>query len=91
MTSRDFLQTQKENKQRLSNASINLTIQETNTPDDVPSKYEAMKKYIQALWMVPDPKVISEESFLFLVDSTIADKKSFIVYSEQFVKAGGSL
>ncbi|HRG47446.1 MAG TPA: ABC transporter substrate binding protein [Leptospiraceae bacterium] len=88
MTSRDFLQTQKENKQRLSNASINLTIQETNTPDDVPSKYEAMKKYIQALWMVPDPKVISEESFLFLVDSTIADKKSFIVYSEQFVKAG---
>ena len=38
--------------------------------------------------MIPDPKVITEESFLFLVDSTISDKKSFIVYSEQFVKAG---
>ncbi len=88
MASRDHLQVLKENKERLSGANINLTVNETNTPDDVPTKYESMKKYIQALWMIPDPKVISEESFLFLVDSTIADKKSFIVYSEQFVKAG---
>ena len=38
--------------------------------------------------MVPDPKIITEESFLYLVYNTISDKKSFIVYSEQFVKAG---
>jgi putative ABC transport system substrate-binding protein len=88
LSSRDHMRSLKENKERLSNANINLTVNETNTPDDVPTKYESMKKYIQALWMIPDPKVISEESFLFLVDSTIADKKSFIVYSEQFVKAG---
>lgn len=88
ISSRDYVQTLKENKERLSTANINLTINETNSPEDVPTKYESMKKYIQALWMIPDPKVISEESFLFLVDSTISDKKSFIVYSEQFVKAG---
>lgn len=78
----------RENKERLKNANINLSISETNNPDEVPAKYTSIKKYIQALWMVPDPKIITEESFLYLVDNTISDKKSFIVYSEQFVKAG---
>ncbi|HMV45634.1 MAG TPA: ABC transporter substrate binding protein [Leptospiraceae bacterium] len=88
LSSRDHISSLRENRERLKNVNIQLTIGETNSPDDVQNKYDAIKKSIQALWMVPDPKVISEESFLFLVDNTINDKKSFIVYSEQFVKAG---
>lgn len=88
ISSRDHLSNLRENKERLQSANINLSISETNNAEDVPAKYNSLKKYIQALWMIPDPKVITEESFLFLVDSTISDKKSFIVYSEQFVKAG---
>lgn len=88
LSSRDHLANLRENRERLKATNIQLTIGEANSPEDVAGKYESIKKYIQALWMIPDPKVISEESFLFLVDNSIADKKSFIVYSEQFVKAG---
>ncbi len=88
MSSRDHISTLKENRDRLQRANINISIRETDDPEDVPIKYQSLKKSVQAFWMIPDPKVITEESFLFLVDNTISDKKSFIVYSEKFVKAG---
>ena len=73
-------------KQNLQKQDINLVVKKCNTPQNVVRSYESVKDSIQAIWMFPDPEITNEENFLYLA---VEDKLSFIVYSENFVKAGG--
>ena len=68
--------------------NIQLLIYKSSA-NKVLESYQAIKDKIDVLWMLPDPSVINDNNFLYLAEKTIEDKLPFIVYSENFVKAGG--
>jgi ABC-type uncharacterized transport system substrate-binding protein len=43
---------------------------------------------LDALWVLPDPNILSSASFQTMVDKTRQSKKALVVFSENFVKAG---
>jgi putative ABC transport system substrate-binding protein len=88
MSGKNSIKYLEEQKAKLINYNIKLYIIEINNPSEVPTRYQKYKSMVEGFWMTPDLQVVDEESFLFLVDKTIQDKKKFIVYSEKFVEAG---
>lgn len=75
-------------QKKLAQMNIQLLIYKSSA-NKVLESYQAIKDKIDVLWMLPDPSVINDNNFLYLAEKTIEDKLPFIVYSENFVKAGG--
>ncbi len=57
-------------------------------PDDVAGAYRRIRKEIDALWMVPDPVVVTRDNFVYLSRRTRNDGIAFLAFSENFVRAG---
>ncbi len=56
--------------------------------DDVAGAYRRIRKEIDALWMVPDPVVVTRDNFAYLSRRTRNDGIAFLAFSENFVRAG---
>lgn len=59
--------------------------------NEVPNAIREMKDQVDALWMVPDSTVYSEESLPFIFTFTLDEKIPFMAFSESFVDAGALL
>lgn len=56
--------------------------------DEVAGAYRRMRKEIDALWMIPDPRVVTRDNFAYLRTHTARDGVAFLAFSENFVRAG---
>lgn len=70
---------------------MELIEQRVRYGDAVPGAYRRMRRGVDALWMLPDPVVVTRENFRYLRDRTRADKIAFLAFSENFVRAGALL
>lgn len=59
--------------------------------NEVPNAIRQMKDHVDAVWMVPDSTVYSEESLPFIFTYTLDEKIPFMAFSESFVEAGALL
>jgi len=70
---------------------IELVEEEVANGDEVAGAYRRMRTEIDALWMVPDPVVVTRDNFAYLTDRCRNDGVSFLAFSENFVRAGALL
>lgn len=73
------------------NLKLTLVEECVDTPDDVAGAYRRMHTGIDALWMLPDPTVVTQASFAYLADRASRDGVAFLGFSENFVRAGALL
>lgn len=78
---------------RAAAASLGIELRSENVShaDDVAGAYRRMRREIDALWMVPDPVVVTEDNFRYLAERTRSDGIPFLAFSENFVRAGALL
>jgi putative ABC transport system substrate-binding protein len=78
---------------RTTAASLNIELVEEDVvySDDVGGAYRRMHGRIDALWMLPDPVVVTRDNFRYLSARTRSDGVAFLAFSENFVRAGALL
>ncbi|HWP47240.1 MAG TPA: ABC transporter substrate-binding protein [Candidatus Limnocylindrales bacterium] len=74
-----------------SGLGIKLVEVQVTSEKAVKKAWDGIKNQIDALWMVADPIVITQDNFEFLQKQTLQQKIPFLGYSENFVKAGALL
>ncbi len=70
---------------------LSLKTLEIHNRNEVPNAIRQMKDQVDAVWMVPDSTVYSEESLPFIFTYTLDEKIPFMAFSESFVEAGALL
>lgn len=70
---------------------ITLVEEEVLHPEEVAGAYRRIRGEIEALWMLPDPVVVTRDNFRYLAERTRKDGISFLAFSENFVRAGALL
>jgi ABC-type uncharacterized transport system substrate-binding protein len=70
---------------------IELVREAVSASEDVPGAYRRIRSTIDALWMIPDPVVVTHDNFRYLANRTLYDDVAFLAFSENFVRAGALL
>lgn len=70
---------------------IELVREAVSVSEDVPGAYRRIRSTIDALWMIPDPIVVTHDNFRYLANRTLHDDIAFLAFSENFVRAGALL
>jgi ABC-type uncharacterized transport system substrate-binding protein len=70
---------------------LELVVEEIAHSEDVAGAYRRIRTEIDALWMLPDPVVVTHDNFAHLVSRSRADGIAFLAFSENFVRAGALL
>ena len=70
---------------------ITLIEEDVTHAEDVAGAYRRIRKEIDALWMLPDPVVVTRDNFRYLAERTRRDGIGFLAFSENFVRAGALL
>lgn len=70
---------------------IELVEEDVAHPEEVAGAYRRMRGDIDALWMLPDPVVVTRDNFRYLAERTRSDGIGFLAFSENFVRAGALL
>ncbi len=65
-----------------------LIEREVRTEKDVPAVLRAIIPQIQALWLVPDSTVLSEDSLKFVMDTTLDSNVPVVGFSSELVRSG---
>jgi len=78
---------------RTAAASLGIELREeaVEYSDAVAGAYRRLRSDIDALWMVPDPVVVTHDNFRYLAERTRHDGVPFLAFSENFVRAGAFL
>ena len=78
---------------RAAAASLGIELREESVrySDGVAGAYRRMRSNVDALWMVPDPVVVTHDNFRYLAERTRHDGIPFLAFSENFVRAGAFL
>ena len=71
--------------------SIELIVESVKYSESVPGAYRRLRRDVDALWMLPDPLVVTLDNFRYLRDRTRRDGVAFLAFSENFVRAGALL
>jgi putative ABC transport system substrate-binding protein len=58
---------------------------------DVPQKLRALLSDVEALWLIPDSTVLTNESVQFIVESALAQQRPVIGFSPQLTRLGALL
>jgi putative tryptophan/tyrosine transport system substrate-binding protein len=58
---------------------------------DVPSQLRTLLSETDALWLIPDPTVLTNESIHFLIQSALAQHIPVVGFSPEFIRLGGLL
>lgn len=69
---------------------LTVKVAEAGRPDAVPAAWGKLKGSIDALWMIPDPRIFDKKgkTFLYLKAACEKAKVPFMGYSDRFVEAG---
>jgi putative ABC transport system substrate-binding protein len=70
---------------------LSIRAVEIHNRNEVPNAIRQMRGQVDAVWMVPDSTVYSEESLPFIFTYTLDEKIPFMAFSESFVDAGALL
>ena len=70
---------------------IELVREAVSDAEDVPGAYRRIRSEIDALWMIPDPVVVTHDNFRYLANRSVHDDVPFLAFSENFVRAGALL
>jgi putative ABC transport system substrate-binding protein len=70
---------------------IDLVEEDVAHAEEVAGAYRRMRGEIDALWMLPDPVVVTRDNFRYLAERTRSDGIGFLAFSENFVRAGALL
>lgn len=70
---------------------MDLIPQQVRTKKDVPAALSKLLPQIEALLLVPDSTVLTEESFTFILNSTLEGKVPVIGFSSELVRSGALL
>ncbi|MBI3594863.1 MAG: hypothetical protein HY200_07880, partial [Nitrospirae bacterium] len=73
------------------NLGLSIKTLEIHSRNEVPNAIRQMRGQVDAVWMVPDSTVYSEESLPFIFTYTMDEKIPFMAFSESFVDAGALL
>jgi putative ABC transport system substrate-binding protein len=84
----DFLSGARAAAQRL---GIELSEEPVTAADQVAGAYRRLRRDIDAVWMIPDPGVVTRDNFAYLAHRTRNDEIAFLAFSENFVRAGALL
>jgi putative ABC transport system substrate-binding protein len=78
---------------RAAAAANHLTLVEAQVPNRsaLAGIARTLATKVDALWMPPDPQVASRESFEFLLELSLRQRKPLLVFSESLVRAGALL
>ncbi len=68
--------------------ALDMVEERVRHSDDVPGAYRRMRTDIDALWMLPDPVVVTRDNFAYLEERSKHDGVAFLAFSENFVRAG---
>ncbi|MBI3595991.1 MAG: ABC transporter substrate-binding protein [Nitrospirae bacterium] len=71
--------------------NLELVEAEVRTAQEIPGAIRSLLPQIQGLWMVPDSTVITNDSFQFILLTTLEKGIPFMAFSDSFVKAGALL
>lgn len=69
-------------------AGYELVVRRVSRTKDVRRGYTSLRKQIDALWILPDPVVVTPQNFRTLRDESLRARIPLLVYSEQLVHAG---
>lgn len=58
---------------------------------DIPQQLRALLSESEALWLVPDPTVLTDESIRFILESAVAKQVPVIAFSTEFTRLGALL
>jgi len=83
--SRSFIENARAAAERV---GITLLEEAVSAPDQVAGAYRRLRRDIDAVWMIPDPGVVTRDNFAYLAHRTGNDRIAFLAFSENFVRAG---
>lgn len=69
-------------------AGYELVVRRVNRTQDVRRGYTSLRRQIDALWILPDPVVVTPQNFRTLRDESLRARIPLLAYSEQLVHAG---
>jgi putative ABC transport system substrate-binding protein len=78
-------------KEEAKDLGLSVKLLGIHNRNEVPNAIRQMKDQVDAVWMVPDSTVYSEESLPFIFTYTLDEKIPFMAFSESFVDAGALL
>lgn len=70
------------------NVNVELVPVRVESRDEVESAWKSVRRKVDALWMVPDGKVLDRDTFNYLKDATLDAGVCFMGFSDSFVEAG---
>lgn len=69
-------------------AGYEVVARRVTRTQDVRRGFAHLRKQVDALWVLPDPVVVTPQNFRSLRDETLRARMPLLVYSEQLVRAG---
>lgn len=69
-------------------AGYEVVVRRVSRARDVRRGFANLRRQIDALWVLPDPVVVTPQNFRSLRDETLRARIPLLVYSEQLVRAG---
>ena len=67
---------------------LELVVKQVNTEKDVPAALRALILRIEALWLVPDSTVLTEDSLKFVMGTALDSNVPVIGFSSELVRSG---
>ena len=72
-------------------AGLSLIEAPVTSPGSLAGTARALAQHVDALWLPPDPGVATPESFQFLLELSLHERKPLLTFSESLVRAGALL
>lgn len=69
-------------------AGYTVVVRRVNDSSDVRKGFSRLRRQVDALWLLPDPVVVTPENFRTLRDESLRSRMPMLVYSEHLVRAG---
>jgi putative ABC transport system substrate-binding protein len=71
-------------------AGIHLVTREASTPGEVAKQLETLKDKVDALWLLPDPKIVTSETVEVFVLSSLRNRLPLVSFTEAHLKKGAA-
>lgn len=62
----------------------------TSSPQEVPQLLNSLQEKVQALWMIPDPNVLSSETMQTFLDYSLKKRIVLLTFAEKYLKSGAT-
>ncbi len=69
-------------------AGYQVIVRRVQHSSDVRRNFTRLRRQVDALWLLPDPVVVTPENFRSLRDESLRSRLPMLVYSEHLVRAG---